>query len=160
MGHLNKQYAALRSKNATADWVEIYSEGTILCLYLWHFTIYFFFLLYCLGIYPNKFFIEISSKCSGMKIRTLLHKWFQPIVYCVLPDVIIFFGYFRDWILKSHQFVSTPLDPNHLASFWKLKLTWNKCHCVLFSVCIKGNKFSMLIFYRIWWAAHLYVYLV
>ena len=36
------------------------------------------------------FFIEISWKCSCMKIRTLLHKWFQPIVYCVLPDVIIF----------------------------------------------------------------------
>lgn len=80
MGHLNKQYAALRSKNATADWVEIYSEGAILCLYLWHFTRYFFILLYYLGIFPNEFFIEISSKCSGMEIRTLLHKWFQPIV--------------------------------------------------------------------------------
>ena len=32
----------------------------------------------------------MSWKCSCMKIRTLLHKWFQPIVYCVLPDVIIF----------------------------------------------------------------------
>ena len=107
------------------------------------------------------FFIEISWKCSCMKIKTLLHKWFQPIVYCVLPDVIIFFGYFRDWILKSHQFVSTPRDPNHLASFWKLKPTWNKCHCVLFSVCIKRNKFSKLIlFYQIWWTDHLCVYLV
>ena len=32
----------------------------------------------------------MSWKCSCMKKGMLLHKWFQPIVYCVLPDVIIF----------------------------------------------------------------------
>ena len=49
-----------------------------------------FLLWYYLGIYQKYFFIEISWKCSGMIIRMFIQNWFQPIMYCVLPDVIIF----------------------------------------------------------------------
>ena len=106
------------------------------------------------------FFIEISWKCSCMKIKTLLHKWFQPIVYCVLPDVIIFLAisgteYWKAINLCQHLVILITWQV-----FGNLNLLETNVTMFYFQFLSKEINSANWFFYQIWWTDHLCVYLV